>query len=131
MGMGKEQYKRITLKELIEKKEQRLAAKREKIQDEMYIESLGGTVVIEEPSASLIRDAVKMDEDGDRYMVYQCCIEPNLKSEELQSAYGVIEPPEIVDVIFKPGEVSHLAQQCMKMAGFSENSVQPVKDLKN
>lgn len=131
MGMSKEQYKRITLEELIAKKEQRLAAKKQKNREDFYVESLDGVVTLEEPSQAILRDSANMGDDGDVYVVYQCCVNPYLKSSELAEAYGVAEPPEIVEFLFKPGEISMLAKKCLEMAGYTDTAVTPVKDLKN
>lgn len=128
--MGKEQYTRLTLKELIAKKEQMLEAKKKRQTSELYIESLDAAIKVQEPSKEVVRDAVDM-EDGDAYTVYQCCIEPNLKAAELKEEYGCAVPAEIVHIVFKPGEVSFIAKHCLELAGYKEGAVTPVTDLKN
>lgn len=120
---------KITLNELISRKEQMLEAKRKPKTAELYIRSLNGTITIESPSSALAKDAQEMD-NGDAYMVYSCVIEPCLKSRELQSAFECIEPMEIVDKIFDPGEVPQIAMECLKLAGYIDG-VKVVDDLKN
>lgn len=130
--MNKKQYQKITLQELIAKKEQRLAAKAKPKTIDCYVESLGGTVTLQAPSVEAVSDALKMGEDGgNAYTVYQCCVEPNLKDPELREAYGAADPVEIVDLIFEPGEVAALSIECMKLAGYGDGSVKPLDTLKN
>lgn len=120
---------KITLQELIRRKEQMLEAKRIPKTANLYIKSLGGTITIESPTASLAKDAQEMD-NGDAYMVYSCVTEPCLKSRELQEAFGCIDPMEIVDKIFDPGEIPQIAIECLKLAGYIDG-VKVVDDIKN
>lgn len=77
---------KITLAELIRRKEQMLESKKKPKTATLYIKSLGDTITIESPTADLARDAQDMD-NGDAYMVYSCVTEPCLKSKELQTAF--------------------------------------------
>lgn len=120
---------KITLQELIRRKEQMLEAKRIPKTANLYIKSLGGTITIESPTAALAKDAQEMD-NGDAYMVYSCVTEPCLKSRELQDAFGCIEPMEIVDKIFEAGEIPQIAIECLKLAGYIDG-VKVVDDIKN
>ncbi len=120
---------KITLQELIRRKEQMLEAKRIPKTANLYIKSLGGTITIESPTAALAKDAQEMD-NGDAYMVYSCVTEPCLKSRELQEAFGCIDPMEIVDKIFEPGEIPQIAIECLKLAGYIDG-VKVVDDIKN
>lgn len=120
---------KVTLQELIRRKEQMLEAKRIPKTANLYIKSLGGTITIESPTAALAKDAQEMD-NGDAYMVYSCVTEPCLKSRELQEAFGCIDPMEIVDKIFEPGEIPQIAIECLKLAGYIDG-VKVVDDIKN
>ena len=120
-------HTKITLDELLRRKEQMLDGKKKKKTGTLYIKSLGGTITIESPD--LARDAQDMD-SGDAYMVYSCVIEPNLKSKELQQAFGCVEPMEIVDKIFDVGEIPQIAVECLKLAGYVDG-VKAVDDIKN
>ena len=75
---------KITLQELIRRKEQMLESKKTPKKAELFIKSLDGTITIESPTAALARDAQEMD-NGDAYVVYSCVTEPCLKSKELQA----------------------------------------------
>ena len=82
---------KITLAELIRRKEQMLESKKKPKTATLYIKSLGGTITIESPTSDLARDAQDMD-NGDAYMVYSCVTEPCRKSKELQTAFECVEP---------------------------------------
>ena len=120
---------KITLQELIRRKEQMLESKRKPKTATLFIKSLGGTITIESPSAALARDAQDMD-NGDAYMVYSCVTEPCLKSRELQNAFECVDPMEIVDKVFDPGEIPQIAMECLKLAGYVDG-VKVVDDIKN
>ena len=120
---------KITLQELIRRKEQMLESKKQPKTATLYIKSLDGTITIESPTAALARDAQEMD-NGDAYMVYSCVTEPCLKSKELQTEFGCVDPMEIVDKIFEPGEIPQIAMECLKLAGYVDG-VRVVNDIKN
>lgn len=127
--MNKETVTKLTLKDLIAKKEQVLDSKKKT--RNLYIKSLDGIITIEKPSIETIVDASKIDSgmESDKYLVYNCIIEPNLKDKELQKVYGCIEPSDILK-IFEDGEISSIARECMNLAGYS-GSVSVVDDIKN
>ncbi len=133
--MSKESIKKITLADFIARKEQSQRDKHTPKTDELYIESLGGTITVEEPDMSLIEDSTKFvsdegvsENEGNAYLVYQSVREPSLKTPEL-STNGA--PHEIVFDLFKPGEVQGIAKHLMKMAGYSNGSVRTVDKIKN
>lgn len=128
---------KITLEELLRRKDQALAAKKKPKTKELYIESLGGTITIKEPDRDIITDAQGAEDDllSNRYLVYQCTASPNLHDGGLRAAYGCEdEPDRIVDMIISIGEQQKIAVECMNLAGF-DNKVHAVKaevkDLKN
>ena len=120
---------KITLQELIRRKEQMLESKRQPKTATLYIKSLDGTITIESPAAALARDAQEMD-NGDAYMVYSCVTEPCLKSKELQTEFGCVDPMEIVDKVFEAGEIPQIAVECLKLAGYVDG-VKVVNEIKN
>ena len=123
-------HTKLTLKELVRRKEQVLESKKKKKTRDLYIKSLDAVITIEEPDAALARDAQEMDEKGDNYIVYSCVIEPCLKSKELQEAYECVEPMDIVEKVFAAGEIPQIAIECIKLAGFIDG-VKVVEDIKN
>ena len=120
---------KITLQELLRRKEQMLEDKKKPKTATLYVKSLDGTIQIESPTSALAREAQDM-ENGDNYMVYSCVTEPPLKSKELQEAFGCVEPMEIVEKIFEPGEIPQIAIECLKLAGYVDG-IKAVDDIKN
>ena len=120
---------KITLQELIRRKEQMLESKKKPKTAELYVKSLDGTITIESPTAALARDAQEMD-NGDAYMVYSCVVEPCLKSKELQTEFCCVDPMEIVEKVFETGEIPQIAVECLKLAGYVDG-VKVVNDIKN
>ena len=123
-------HTKITIEELVRRKEQMLKSKQQKKTKDLYVKSLDGAITIVEPDAALARDAQEMEESGDTYIVYSCVTEPCLKSKELQEAFGCVEPMEIVGKIFDVGEIPQIAVECIKLAGYIDG-VKPIDDIKN
>lgn len=127
--MKKNNMKKVTIKDLIAKAEQSKEDKKELRQ--LYITSLDGTITIMKPDRALVYESMDMDEeDGDRYLVYNCVVEPNLKDKDLQNTYKTVSPLDIVDKIFDPGEVASISKEIVRLAGYID-SVKVVDDIKN
>lgn len=127
--MSKEKMKKITLKDLIARAEQSKEDKKEA--RKLYVASLDGTITIIKPDRTMVLEGMDMDDtDGDDYLVYNCVLEPNLKDKELQKAYGVVSPMEIVNKVFEPGEIAGIAKEIVALAGYVD-SVKVVDDIKN
>lgn len=114
---------KITIAQLLEQKE-KLKNKEPKRQT-LFVASLGGEIVIQEPERGLALEALQMTQDSEKedmadpYLVYHCVIEPNLKDPALQTEFGCTEPMDIVEMIFRPGEVAAIGGHAMKLAGFA------------
>ena len=120
---------KITLQELLRRKEQMLEAKKTPKTKELYIKSLDGTITVEGPTATLAKDAQDM-ENGDVYLVYECVKDPCLKAKELQDAFGCVEPMEIVEKLFDPGEIPQISVECLRLSGYIDG-VKAVEETKN
>ncbi|MBQ3464069.1 MAG: phage portal protein [Clostridia bacterium] len=119
---------KLTLQELMRRKEHMLEAKKTKKTLDLYVKSIDAVITIEEPDGALCRDANDMEAgEGDKYMCYECIKEPNLKSKEVQDGFGCKEPMDIVDIVFAPGEIPQIAIECMKLAGYM-GGVEAVKN---
>ncbi len=119
---------KLTLAELLRRKEQMLESKEKKKTRDLYVKSIDAVITVEEPSGALCRDANDMEPgEGDKYMCYECIVEPNLKDAEVQKQFGCTNPMDIVDVIFAPGEIPQIAIECMKLAGYM-GGVEAVKN---
>lgn len=125
--------KKLTIKELIAQKE---AIKKNKEKTAtLYVESLGYEIVVTSPGKDVMLEAQEIGESdatkADDYLLLQCVKEPNLKDAELQKAYGCVEPTDIVREIFLDGEVSAIAMEIMKLAGYGSSVSKIGKDIKN
>jgi len=120
---------KVKLSDLIAKADQKKA--KHKKRKELYVKSLDGTIIVEKPDRALILDAFDMDQEGNCYLIYECTIEPNLKDASLHAAYGCIKPMDIIDAIFEPGEIARISGEIVKMAGYDEDSVRMVEEIKN
>ncbi len=125
-----EKYTKLTLDEMIRRKEQVMAAKKKPAKRELYIESLDGVITIAEQPRSVFADIQEMSaSEADAYAILQGVVEPDLK--KLASEYGCAEPTEIVDIIFKAGEVGKISVAIAEISGANSNTVTTVKDIKN
>ena len=119
---------KLTLAELLRRKEQMIESKKTKKTLDLYVKSIDAVITIAEPDVALCRDANDMEPgEGDKYMCYECIVEPNLKDAEVQKQFGCTNPMDIVDVIFAPGEIPQIAIECMKLAGYM-GGVEAVKN---
>ncbi|SNR86066.1 Phage XkdN-like tail assembly chaperone protein, TAC [Anaerovirgula multivorans] len=125
--------KKLTIKELIKQKND-LKNKKEKPAT-LYVESLDSEIVVKAPSTDIILEAQSQGENdatrADKYIILECTKEPNLKDKELQEAYGCVEPLDIVEHIFAPGEISGIAVEIMSLAGYGNSVKRVVNDIKN
>lgn len=120
---------KLTCEELIKRKDALIEGKKTPKTKDLYIESLDAVITIKQPDRDTVSDTQAIDNGGlsDRYLVYECCLTPNLKDSQLQSAYGCAEPDEIVDKIFELGELGKIAAQCTELAG-AGNKVEEIKN---
>ena len=74
---------KITLAELIKRKEQVLEAKKSPKKARIYVKSLDGEIIIKAPTKSLATEAAEMENDGDAHLVYECVAEPDIHARRL------------------------------------------------
>ncbi len=112
--------KKLTIEELIAQKEKLQKKKQNTLT--LEIDSLDGEVTIKAPTNALLLEAQTMGQDdatkADVYLVYQCMVEPNLKDKKLQEAFKCVEPMDVVNEIFMPGEIASIADKIMGLGGF-------------
>lgn len=120
----------VTINELIAKRE---AIKNKK--NNLYdLETSIGTIVVKIPSGGTISDAweIKNSFDGNKYLIYESVVEPNLKAPELQNAYECVEPIDIVSEIFTAGEINKIAGKILDLSGYGGKIVSKLhKEVKN
>lgn len=120
----------LNAKTLLERKN--LLEKRKQKEFEVEVKDLGVFKLRTPITADLI-DAREYGGGNreDEYVIYACTLEPNLKSQELQSGFEVKDPVDIVNEIFLPGEVAELATILVRSAGFNDDVAKVVDDTKN
>lgn len=118
----------ITIDELIAQKENLL--KKEKATAVMHVKSLDRDVKIEEPSTAILADIEDMDARfANRYVLYECLVEPDVKSTAIHEAFGKPKVAhDVLDYIFKDGEITKLADACVALAGYVNDSITAVKN---
>jgi hypothetical protein len=118
---------KITLEDLI-KRSTEIKTRQRKTQ-EIYVESLGGTITVQEPDEEVISIVLRMEEgQQEAYSVYECCISPNLKDQQLRDTYGCVEPYEIASKLFKPMELKKISRLLVEL---SDSKVHKVDSIKN
>lgn len=119
----------LTIEDILKRKEY---FKKKKVETrELHIKSLDSNIVISKIDRDLYLEIADMDpEVADDHLVYNSIVEPNLKSQELQSQFELETPYDILYEIFEPGEVKSIAAQCLDFSGYT-NNVSVVDEIKN
>lgn len=120
----------LNTKTLLERKN--LLEKRKAKVFDVEIKDLG-VVKLRTPLTEDLIDSREYGGGGreDEFIVYSCMVEPDLKSQELQSGFEVKDPVDIVSEIFLPGEIAEIATILVKSAGYADNVAKVVDDTKN
>lgn len=108
----------VSIQDLIKNKE-KIQARKNKLYD-LEIPDFG-TVTIKQPTISLIVEAQNMESNSDQYIIYETFVSPNLKDKELQKEFECTEPTDIVNKIFKIGEIAYIGRAIMECAGFNKD----------
>ena len=120
----------VSIEELIAKKDEIKAKKAAKYALETSI----GDIIVKLPTSGIIADAWNFNNsmDGNKYVILECTVEPNLKNAELQKAYGIGDPMDIVAALFQPGEITRIASVILDKAGYKENiRIKLANEIKN
>lgn len=119
----------ISIQDLIKNKE-KIQARKNKYYD-LEIPDFG-IVTIKQPTMDLIIEAQNMESNSDQYIIYESFVSPNLKDKELQKEFECTEPTEIVNKIFKIGEIAYIGKAIMECAGFNKDVKYKIhEELKN
>ncbi|MGK5511789.1 hypothetical protein [Brevibacillus formosus] len=112
---------------------------------EVYIKSIDGLVIIQEPDKAKVDEYLTMIAYGNKNkpedmktenekLVYEFIVEPDLRDEALRKSLKVSakHPYQVVNKIFDTFEVALLADELVKLAGVeSTKSVELVDEVKN
>ena len=93
-----------------------------------------GEFLFEVPNAALVAETLEITPSfsANKHLVYSCAAEPNLRDGDLQRAYEVFDPEDIVDKIFLPGEITKIANLLLDKAGFKNRITAKIYDeIKN
>lgn len=109
----------VTIAELIDKKDEISANKKK----HYAIETSIGEIICKLPTSGLVAEAWGMADTmtANKFMILNCCVEPNLKDSQLQKEFGCGEPTDIVPLLFQVGEISRIPTLLMELAGFNQN----------
>lgn len=123
---------KLTLDELIRRKMQIQEAKKKRKKTVVFIESLGGNITLIEPTKEMIKDIQEIDDvdKANKYAIYNCTIEPYLKSDKLQEEFECSEPYDIVDKLFSFSEIMQISSILNNMLGM-DKGVTVVEEIKN
>ena len=117
----------VSIKDLIAKKEALTQRKKQKYD----IETSAGILTVTMPSRSHVADLLKL-EDSDAHLILSYVIDPNLHDPQLLEVYGCLEPTDIVEKIFDPGEIPAIGRKIMELAGYGKNiRAELHEDVKN
>jgi hypothetical protein len=106
----------VSIKDLIAKKETLTQRKKQKYD----IETSAGVLTVKMPTRSHVADLLRLD-DSDAHLIIGYVVEPNLRDPQLLEAYGCLEPTDIVEKIFDPGEIPAIGRKIMELAGYGKN----------
>lgn len=122
----------INAKDLLEKK----GLIEDRQNQKVIVETPLGDFTFKVPTINILTDAktyenAHKDRDN-QYCIYTCCLEPDLKDQDLQREFNKgKEPVDIVDTIFLPGEVASIANILIEKAGYESKSIKAVEGVKN
>ncbi len=121
----------VTIEELIAKRDE-IKAKRQNLYE---LETSIGVVVARIPDNKLVADSWNMTDsmEGNKFIILNSVISPNLKDRELQKSFNCVEPIDIVPALFDAGEVSRIAGALLNLAGYKGEKIVPklYKEVKN
>lgn len=116
---------KLTLADLIAKKADKEEARNKT--EEVYVESLGGTIMVHIPERSVLYKAMDMIGDNSNaedtmyanaYLIYNSVKE--FREADLLSAYEVKDPVEIVGKLLEIYEIGEVAERILAISGFSK-----------
>lgn len=113
----------LTAKDLIKNKEIIKDRKNDKI--EIEVDGYDKPFLFSIPDVDVYDDAqayakTRGDRAGDKYIIVECCVEPNLRDPELLAAYEVKEATDLIDELFRFGDVASIIQTLLKFSGFKD-----------
>lgn len=96
--------------------------------------------ISQDENESIIRKHTKKDKKGNEYfdrvaynqeLVATAVVEPDLKSEELQRAYGVIGESKLLTKMLYVGEYADLMKEVQELSGLDKDINDDIEEAKN
>lgn len=81
----------------------------------------------EQPTGRKQGRKAETETDNNRFLqliVATAISDPDFSSAEVMSAHGAIEPTQVVQRVFLPGEIARIAEEVMDLSGWSEDAVE-------
>jgi len=134
--MSKENAKRVTFEQLVQRKSQKEEIQKQTT--EIYSEELDASLVVHCPTDDQILEAMEYLSqlvdypkrlEGFRRLVYRCC--DVLQNTKLHEALGVVDPFDTVNALFTIPEIVELGGQIADFCGLfrkTENDIEAVKN---
>ncbi|OCZ53792.1 hypothetical protein [Dehalobacter sp. TeCB1] len=120
---------KVTVSDLIKNADSIRQEKKQCKTKDLYVKGLDGVVTISQPTDEIIEDALELPgKEGDRYLLYNCIVEPNLKDKELQAAFQCKDPLEIIQALFTQSEIRALSLAALDLAGYGDGRVEEIKN---
>ncbi len=119
-----------TINELIAQRDE-IKNKKKQIYE---IETSVGTILAKVPTGGIIANAWDMPNnfEGNKYLVFENVIQPNLRDPELLKAYECFEPIDIVEALFQAGEINKIAGKILEFANYNGKVISKLhKEVKN
>lgn len=106
----------VSIQDLISNKKKLETKKNRKIR--IFVEELGGEMVFKPLSVREYLDITDDDyEDKDSMLIFDTCLEPNLKDEVLVKNLGCNgNPYEVIGKILSPGTIFQLASEILEQS---------------
>jgi len=120
---------KVTVSDLIKNADAIQKDKKQCKTRDLYVKGLDGVVTISQPTDEIIEDALELPgKEGDRFLLYNCIVEPNVKDKQLQAAFQCGEPMDIIQALFTQSEIRALAMAALDLAGYGDGRVEEIKN---
>lgn len=123
---------KLTLSDLIAKKAAKEAQKT--VTAEVFIPSLEGSITVFRPDRHVLYKSGDMSGEtisekmyANAFLVYNSC--KAFQTPELQEAYGVSDPVDIVSEMLDPIEIQEVAEKITQISGWTK--VEATQEVKN
>lgn len=128
--------KKLSITDILAQKEALKKRSSELKRQTLHVPSLGAEITIQQPTRAQLLELKDMEEDGNDYLVYQCTVEPDLKTNraQLMTEFDCVEPHEIVRHLFTIQETADITDAILGLAGIypkKGSGVKVVDEIKN